>query len=192
VYTSDVKGSDFTSFKAVAILHAPIANIMAVMENAKSCVEWVENCITSYGFGATSFHHRFGYTISHLPWPFKDRDLVVEINTTNNPKTGVIVIQMNAVKGKVPKNNNDVRILNAQTRYQFSKINANTTKVVWVQHIDPTGALPGWLVNLLILDIPMKSLQKLGPLANTPKYRNSKLLFNNKGILSAVITPKAK
>ena len=189
VYVSEIKNSSFDGFKAEAVLNAPIQNILAVMTNPKSCVEWVENCITSYGFGATSFHDRYGYTSSHLPWPFKNRDLAVHITTSNNPATGVINIHMQSVDGKVPENDDNVRIHIAETDYEFKKIDADHTKVIWRQHADPTGALPGWLVNALIVDIPLKSLRKLEKVANLPKYKGYTLEYSSNGILTGIKKP---
>jgi hypothetical protein len=186
VYVSGIKNSDFDGFKAVALLNAPIQNIMAVMTNPKSCVEWVENCITSYGFDATSFHDRYGYTSSHLPWPFKNRDLAVHIITNNDPATGIINIHMQAVNGKVPLNNDNVRIHIAETDYEFKKVDANHTLVIWRQHADPDGALPGWLVNALIVDIPLHSLRKLEKVANLPKYSGYTLEYSPNGILTGI------
>ena len=44
VFTIDQPGSSFQAFKAEAILDVPIGNLMAVMVNPQSCVEWVHNC----------------------------------------------------------------------------------------------------------------------------------------------------
>ena len=66
VYTIDQPDSSFKAFKAVAVLDAPIENLMAVMTNPRSCVEWVHNCTESYAFG----DGEFGF-FSHLDeaWP---------------------------------------------------------------------------------------------------------------------------
>jgi hypothetical protein len=84
VYTIDQPDSSFKAFKAVAVLDAPIENLMAVMANPGSCVEWVHNCTESYAFGDGEFQDRFAYSVNDMPWPVTDRDYVLRIRTRGN------------------------------------------------------------------------------------------------------------
>ena len=64
VYTTDQPNSSFQAFKAVAVLDVPIENLMAVMINPKSCVQWVHNCSESYAFGSGDFDERYAYSVA--------------------------------------------------------------------------------------------------------------------------------
>ena len=58
--------------------------------------------------------------------------------------------------------------------------------MVWLQHTDPAGALPSWLVNALIVDIPFNSMKALERIAKEPKYANGQILYDAQGQITGV------
>ena len=186
IYTKAQKGSDFKAFKAVAVLDSPIENIMAVMANPKSCLEWVYGCIESYGFDENSFNKRYAYSVNDLPWPVQDRDYVLEINTRNDSQTGEIFMDMFAVSDKISKKSELVRVNLAETHYIFRPTQDGKTEMVWLQHTEPGGAIPSWLVNALIVDVPLKSMKALEAVANTEKYSRSEIVYDAEGRIVGV------
>jgi START domain-containing protein len=186
IYTRPHPNSSFKAFKAVAILNAPLSNIMAVMANPLSCIEWVHGCTESYGFDVKSFNDRYAYSVNDMPWPFKDRDYVIHIETTNKPESNKILMHMNASADKKEISDDYLRVSVAQTIYILEALDDNKTKMIWLQHVEPGGVLPGWLVNSLIVDIPIKSLQALEEVAQEEKYHNTHILFDKNGNISGV------
>ncbi len=177
VYTTDKDDSSFKAFKAVALLDAPIENLMAVMVNPKSCIEWVLNCSESYGFGRGSFNDRYAYSVNDLPWPVTDRDYVLHIRTYGDKASGEIVMNLDATPNKRAEISSRIRVNRSGTLYRFIP-EGNKTRMIWVQHTDPNGALPGWLVNSLLVDIPVKSLQALEQVAAKEQYQGFELVYD--------------
>ncbi|WP_246841189.1 START domain-containing protein [Hahella sp. CCB-MM4] len=186
IFTKTQPDSDFEAFKAEAILDTPITNIMAVMANPSSCVEWVHGCRESWGFEEQSFSKRFAYSVNDLPWPVKDRDYVLEINTHKDQDTGAIVMNMFAVDNKMPAKDEYVRVTAQETHYFFYELPDNKTKMVWLQHTEPAGSIPSWLVNALIVDIPYKSMRALEEVANSEKYSNAVINYDESGAIIGV------
>lgn len=186
IYVRDYPDSQFKAFKATAELSAPLSQVMAVMANPNSCVEWVLGCTVSYGFDAKSFNDRFAYSVNDLPWPVADRDYVLKINTWREPESGQIWMEMHAVKDMKPATDQYERVYIAQTIYVFESTPNNTTKMLWLQHTEPGGALPSWLVNAMLIDLPFKSLRKLEEVANWDKYSSGELLLDDQGELTGV------
>ena len=195
IYTRPHPNSSFEAFKAVAVLDAPLNNVMAVMANPLSCIEWVHGCTVSYGFDVNSFNDRYAYSVNDMPWPFKDRDYVLHIKTTNKPESNKILMHMNASADKKEVSDDYLRVSVAQTVYILEAFDDNKTKMVWLQHTEPGGVLPGWLVNNLIVDIPIKSLQALEQVAQEEKYQDAHITFDKNGIIQGVdskLTPQGK
>lgn len=190
VYTIDQPDSSFKAFKAVAVLDAPIENLMAVMANPGSCVEWVHNCTESYAFGEGEFHDRFAYSVNDMPWPVTDRDYVLRIRTRGNQASGEVVMNLNAMPDQRAENSSRVRVVWSDTLYRFTP-EGSKTRMVWVQHTDPNGALPGWLVNSLLVDIPVRSMEELERVARTEKYQGYQLVYDEQGQLTGIrrVTP---
>ncbi len=189
IFTKDHLSSDFEAFKAEAVLNTSINNIMAVMATPGSCMEWVHGCRESWGFEEESFNRRYAYSVNDLPWPVKDRDYVLEINTSKNLETGAIVMNMYAVDGKMPVKDEYVRVTVQETHYFFYELPDNKTKMIWLQHTEPAGSIPSWLVNALIVDIPYKSMKALEEVANSGKYSPSKINYNEQGNITGVEKP---
>ncbi|MBU2875889.1 START domain-containing protein [Marinobacter salexigens] len=185
IYTMDQGNSSFQAFKAVALLDAPIENIMAVMVNPASCIEWVLNCTESYGIGKGTFHDRYAYSVNDMPWPVTDRDYVLHIRTQGNEASGEIIMEMSATPNMRVENSNRVRVEHSETLYRFIP-EGNKTRMIWLQHTDPTGALPGWLVNSLLVDIPVQSMEELERLSSHERYQGFELIYGESGNLGDV------
>ncbi|WP_323754125.1 START domain-containing protein [Marinobacter sp.] len=186
IYTMDQPGSGFRAFKAVAHLDVPINNLMAVMINPESCKEWVHNCIESFAFGNGNFHDRYAYSVNDMPWPVSDRDYVLRIRTRGNAETGEIIMDLNATPGMRAETNSRVRVDVSNTLYRFKPTDQGTN-MVWVQHTEPNGALPEWLVNQLVIDIPVKSLKALEAVARKERYQGYRIQWANDGNIEAVV-----
>lgn len=178
IYTTEQHDSSFKAFKAVALIDAPIENVMAVMVNPKSCMEWVHNCLEAYSFGKGDFHDRYAYSVNDLPWPVTDRDYVLRIRTHGDKASGEVVMNLDATPGKRAEVNGRVRVNRSDTLYRFIP-EGNKTRMIWLQHTDPNGSIPGWLVNSLVVEIPVKSLQTLEQTAQKERYQGFKLIYND-------------
>ena len=120
IFTKTQTDSDYHAFKAEAVLNAPIQDIMAVMANPGSCMEWVHGCIESWGLKEESFNKRYAYSVNDLPWPVQDRDYVIEIKTSNDPATHTIFMDIVAVDNQLPPKSQYVRVTQQETHYQFT------------------------------------------------------------------------
>ncbi|MFO7528474.1 MAG: START domain-containing protein [Marinobacter sp.] len=188
IYTTGQPGSKFKAFKAVAMLDVPIENLMAVMINPASCTEWVHNCSESYAFGEGDFHDRFAYSVNDMPWPVADRDYVLRIRTRGARANGEVIMDLNATPDLRTESSNRIRVDRSDTLYRFIP-EGDSTRMIWVQHTDPNGGLPGWLVNSLVVDIPVRSMQALEDVARAPRYQGFELVWDDEGKLVDVVRP---
>jgi len=186
IYTTGQPGSKFEAFKAEAVLDVPIENLMAVMINPDSCTEWVHNCSESYAFGTGNFHDRYAYSVNDMPWPVADRDYVLRIRTRGDRSSGEIIMDLNATPDQRAESSNRIRVDRSDTLYRFIP-EGDSTRMIWVQHTDPNGALPGWLVNTLLVDIPVRSMQALEEVARQPRYQGFELVWDARGKLAGVV-----
>lgn len=186
IFTRDTPGSDFQAFKATTRLDAPLASVIAVMNTPSSCMEWVHGCEQAYNLQVHSFNDRIAYSINNLPWPVEDRDYVLEITTQAEPKTGDIIIRMHTKNDVKPISPDFVRVTDSDTFYRFHAADATHTDVTWIQHTDPNGSLPSWLVNRLLVDIPYESLRNLNKLVGSAAYQGYRLDYNGQGQVTGV------
>ncbi|MGO1501287.1 MAG: START domain-containing protein [Marinobacter sp.] len=188
IYTMDQDGSSFQVFKAEALLDAPIEAVMAVMVDPASCMEWVLNCTESYGVGKGNFNDRYAYSVNDMPWPVTDRDYVLHIRTQGGETSGEISMEMSATPDKRAEASNRVRVDRSNTLYRFIPEDGKT-RMIWLQHTDPNGSLPGWLVNRLLVDIPVSSIEELGRVVGMERYQGFNLIYDQDGQLIDVRKP---
>ncbi|HET8850065.1 MAG TPA: START domain-containing protein [Marinobacter sp.] len=189
IYTMDQPGSGFQAFKAEALLNVSLEQLMAVMANPESCEEWVHNCVESYAFGNGDFHDRYAYSVNDMPWPVTDRDYVLRIRTEGNADTREIIMHLNAMPDMRAEFDSRVRVDRSATLYRFVP-EGKHTRMIWIQHTEPNGSLPGWLVNNLVVDIPVKSMQALESVAQAPRYQDFELQWSAAGELIDITGPR--
>ncbi|MFL1454535.1 START domain-containing protein [Marinobacter sp. GN3S48] len=188
VYTIDQEDSSFQAFKAEALMDTSMGNLMAVMVNPESCVEWVHNCTKSHAFGDGNFLDRYAYSVNDMPWPVTDRDYVLRIRTHGEQSTGEVVMDLNAVPDRREEVDGLVRVDRSDTLYRFIP-EGDKTRMVWIQHTEPNGAIPGWLVNTLLVDIPVRSMEQLERVSRRERYQGHTLVYDNEGKLINVAPP---
>lgn len=184
IYTRDYEGSNFNAFKAVTIIDQSIESIFAVISDPISCPLWVDNCIESFAYTnhqqkKPQFNNRYGYALNHLPWPFKNRDIIVNIVTSNKPDTNEITIIMSSDENLISSTDDAIHITDSHAKYILRPIKSNQTEFIWMQHTEPAGDLPAWLVNSMIIDLPLKSISKLQEVAKQKKYQDAMIEFDS-------------
>lgn len=183
VYFKDVNGSDIKAFMGQTVMSASVSSIVKVMKDAETCADWVQGCVNAKTLDGETFNEGIQYGINDLPWPADDRDYVNRVFTIDNIDTGEISISLEAVEGYIPLTDN-VRLEKMTIHYFLSPISPTETKVTWVQHTEPGGYIPDWLVNMLLIDIPFYSLTRLEEVANKPGYRSAQFVYgDNRQIL---------
>ena len=177
VYFKDVENSDIQAFMGKMEMNASVSSIVKVMQDDDTCVDWVQGCISARGVNESTFRESIQYGVNHLPWPADDRDYVNTVSTRDNAETGEIIISLEAVAGHVPISDN-VRLTKMNIRYYLLPISDKKTEVIWVQHTEPGGNIPDWLVNMLLIDIPFYSLTRLEAVAQKPEYSSAEFIYN--------------
>lgn len=65
----------------------------------------------------------------------------------------------------------------------------NGTKITWIQHTDPAGNLPSWLVNQFVRDTPYWTFKNLAKIVTEEKYKYAKLIYDIDGVAVALNNP---
>jgi len=182
ISTSPYPDSDIKAFKAVMHVDVPVADLLAVLSDPGSGAKWLDGCIRSETISAPSFDFRYGYAVNDLPWPFKNRDVVVSIKTRNNGLND-ISISMSSTDAIAPisPNENSLRVPKSTSLYTIKALADGQTEFVWMQHVEPGGQLPDWLINSRIIDLPKVSTPDFIALAREPRYKNARLITDNTG-----------
>lgn len=176
VYTRYVDGSDVKAFKAETVLKGELSSFVAVLKDVDSFYElFSTNHYAELIEESDTF--MLHYSQTHAPWPVKDRDGVYESRFSQHYGTKAVTVDIRSVDGIRPENDDFVRINSAKGSWLLMPVDNNAVEVTYTMQADPGGSLPGWVVNLFLVDSPIKDLKKLQERLKLDKYANRKFDF---------------
>ncbi len=179
-FLRSVEHSKYKAVRGEAVLPVNVAKLVAVINDAPACPEWADLCAESYIQQQPSDQEAFIYTHNDMPWPVKDREVLAHLTWSKNAE-GQVTMQSTAVADEIirttAKQKNIVRIARANASWQFTPLEDGNTHTIFEIHMDPNGAIPGWLLNRLIINSPFTTFESLTRQANKAKYGDAELPF---------------
>jgi hypothetical protein len=172
VYTRSVEGFSYKAIRAeVQLQQTRLSSVVALIRNSPECPQWSATCSSATIIEWVSELENFVHTVSELPWPVKDRELVSHVIWSQDPQSLIVTMRGNAVEGKLQASQGNVRITDARIGWEVISLADGSARVTFTAHIDPTSILPGWVSNFLLVDSPFKTLQGLRERVKLEKYR---------------------
>jgi hypothetical protein len=201
VFIYKQKNSKFGTFKAITHIKASLDSILSVLFDNNAYEKWVHACDNSFIIKQISFNERYHYQTMDIPFPFANRGFILHSVMTQDPDSKTINIT-SSVDADFCNNNDsepcawinqsaDFKVTKSIGTFQLQP-DSKGTKITWIQHTDPAGNLPAWLVNQFVADTPYWTLKNLIKLVKEEKYKNSKLIYDNQGVAINLKVPKQK
>ena len=187
---AEVQYQKYREFQASITLAGSIAQVLAVLQDNDACTRWLFRCEDSYLIEQINATTRTFYQLTSLPFPAKSRDAVFEATIRYESDASVIVALQ--AKPDLLAKTKHVRIKEAFGSYHLIPVDAQHTRVIWRQYVDPSGALPAWLVNSMLTDLPQRSLIALRKIVLEPPYRQAQLVYDNDNIPNGLIFKSAE
>jgi len=166
------EGQPLHEFQGRGIVEAPIARVLAVMDDDAHRPEWSERCMESrtverIGDWVTIMYDRTG-----APWPVAHRDVVIRATLSVDTQGGAVHIDFQSTSDpRVPPVKGVVRMPKLEGHwYLWPAHNGEWTEVEYQVHADPGGTLPDWITNLVSKMLPYKTLMGLRKQVTNPRY----------------------
>ncbi|HTH81361.1 MAG TPA: START domain-containing protein [Mucilaginibacter sp.] len=177
VYVGAVPDSKFKAIKVDCELNTTLSQLVKVLLDVKTCPEWVDHTKSCTLIKQVSPSELYYYSEINIPWPAQNRDFVAHLKVHQNPETKVVTVDGPAVDGFVPEKDGIVRVHSSKGLWILTPVKKGWVKVVYTLQTDPGGAIPAWLVNMLVASGPMKSFQALKLQLKKPGYQHTELSF---------------
>ncbi|SHM71065.1 START domain-containing protein [Mucilaginibacter sp. OK098] len=169
VYTRKPATGNLKELRVVCELDATKAQLISTLQDIGNYNDWVYSNKKSEILKSLNPHKIIYYTESRLPWPIKDRDLVVQLDINSGPE--ILEIQAKSLPEYLPQNKKFVRVPYSLAKWKVTQANDNKLKVDYTFSVDPGGNIPSWLVNATMAIGPYNSFVKLRELLDK---KNSK------------------
>lgn len=149
-YMREVPGSPIKEIRAVATMDATLENIGELLRDTPASTEWLPYCEEAK---LLKMYHRNKLDLYYLlspPWPVKDRDLVINSDTTYDLDAGRAIVNLTAttVPG-MDATDDAIRIKDFSGQYVFEYIDRNRTGVIYTYRVDLAGSIPVFVMNLM-------------------------------------------
>ncbi|MDB4922099.1 START domain-containing protein [Mucilaginibacter sp.] len=169
VYTRKPASGNLKELRVVCELNATKAQLISTLQDIGNYNDWVYSNKKSEILKSFNPQKIIYYTESRLPWPIKDRDLIVQLDINSGPE--ILDIQAKSLPEYLPQNNKFVRVPYSLAKWKVTQADDNKLKVDYTFSVDPGGSIPSWLVNATMAIGPYNSFVKLRELL---KEKNSK------------------
>ncbi|MFQ5551650.1 MAG: hypothetical protein ACE5FJ_10485, partial [Gemmatimonadales bacterium] len=107
----------------------------------------------------------YAYSVIDLPWPFYDRDTVLHILISQNPRTHAVTIRIESVSGYYPQQRNRVRMPVVKSTWSVTPVGDGHVEVMFQGYGDPGGNLNSpffrWFSGLASWEAPLSTLAGL-------------------------------
>jgi hypothetical protein len=112
-----------------------------------------------------------------MPFPFSDREWVLENHFSQDPQTRAIHYNVKAVPEIVPMNQGFVRITHFNNRWRFIPLKNGEVEVEWFIDMDHGGYVANLFHNLAVPDAMRNSFLEIEEMVQREKYQKAKHEF---------------
>ena len=160
VYTRNRDDSNLKEFYAVTAIDATMDDLVAVIDDVESYPEWQSNVQSTTLLDQEVSHQWHMYITTDVPWPAKDRDLVLFTQRVEND-SGAVHYNFACKPGHYDEQNKMIRVEVAAGSWRLTPLDNGAIEVYHTFYMDPGGTIPDWVVNMFIVDGPYKTLKNL-------------------------------
>ncbi len=157
VYTRKSFKSNFKEVKITGKIDASLDAVINVLSDVDNYPKWIFNCVESFELeDKTDLYY---YAKIDLPFPLSDRDMVVH-NTTRFDTDGIWHSCSVAQPKTMEEVEDVVRIKHYKSEWKIVN-HGNGVDFEYIVSFDPSGAIPGWIMNMVVTKGPIQTIAAL-------------------------------
>ncbi len=160
IHRRTVSGSKLHEFRGVGIIEAPIASVLAVLDDSDHRLEWMKEAVANTRIEQLDPYTEVFYSRTGAPWPVADRDVILRARTTMDPVQRQVRIEISSMTHPAwPPQKGVVRMPFLRGHwYLWPEHGGAWTRAEYQIHADPGGMLPDWIINMVSKKIPFDTL----------------------------------
>lgn len=177
IFTRKIAGSKFKQVKGIMTIPSRLSSLVALVKDNEACPEWAEMCKVSKIHEQKSDTNMLIYVLNDIPWPVTDRDVLAQVNWSQNSDSLAVKMTSIATSGILPENKSIVRLVDATSSWEFIPKDNGMIQIINQAHIDPNGPTPAWVTNMMLIDAPFKTMQNMRKVIASGKYDDARESF---------------
>jgi hypothetical protein len=161
LYTCQEAGKRLKLFKGVGEINESADKVFALLGDVNNTEWWTKDVTHIKVLLYQKGKHAEYYLVYHLPWPFKDRDLCVNLTATINRSTGERKLTAVPLSGVCAENKEFVRVNDYWQESIIRPIDKHRSLIELEFYINPGSNLPNWLLNMVLGEAPINMIKAL-------------------------------
>jgi hypothetical protein len=172
-YSKKLKGSSLLNFRAVGELKVKTQEALAILRDVESTSKWDGNTKLKKTIENISDIEAITYSITTIPWPFRDRDMVLVNKLYFDKDRMSLRVDVKSISRKdYPKKRKLVRA-ELDVKMWIRPKNTDTALIDLQILVNPKGSIPHWVVNIVQQSMPYDFLQGLAKRARKIQIDNN-------------------
>ncbi|MEP4891870.1 MAG: START domain-containing protein [Aliiglaciecola sp.] len=164
--TSDPSG--YVWLKASITVKGAPMDFVALLDDIDTAANWIDNCEKVELLASPSAQEKIVRTIFKAPWPVKEREMITKSITEMDTQQQNIKITIQDYPAYSSNNHNLVRIQNVQGQWLVKATTKNNMLIEYIGFGNPSGNLPIWLANKMMVSSMFKTFSNLGEILGDP------------------------
>lgn len=177
VYTRKVADSKFNLIRVSCKLNGSLSSLTSILLQPEIQPEWVIATKTSKLVKRLANNHIYYYNIATVPWPFANRDMVIDLLIHQDSLTKKMIINANSIDKVMPPVAGLERIPFSQATWEVIPLALNQIQVEYILKINPGGGVPAWVVNMFIAKAPYESFYNLTKIIQEKRFQGQQFDF---------------
>jgi hypothetical protein len=161
LYTSQDENSSFKSFYGETDFPGDFDKVSSLVGNPSNLDWWGDDVSDIKVLSYEKDKQIRYYLVYDVPWPFTDRDIVAEVQLSQDTVSGTRTVYARPLPNLVPLKASLIRVTNYWEKWTLQPLNNGMVHVSLEGYIDPAGDVPAWLYNMIVVDIPLRLLQEV-------------------------------
>jgi hypothetical protein len=161
VYTRKPASGNLKELRVVCKLKTTKAQLIKTLQDINNYKNWVYSTKTNKVLNIPNAHETIYYSISNLPWPLKDRDLIVQLTILPAALKDKFEIQAKSLPDYLPIDDNFIRVPYSLALWNVTILNEKELNIDYTFSVNPGGSVPAWLVNSTLAVGPYNSFLRL-------------------------------
>jgi hypothetical protein len=154
-------GCSLPSFRGQGRLKGNVVQLLAVMLDLERVGAWANGVSSSRPIKRLDERTHLVYLTSDLPWPIRDRDMVVRAEVEVLKPKEEFRITLGCEPDAQAEHSGTIRVKRCHSTFHLRQVDAQTTEIDYVMSLDPSGYLPAWSTELVTKSTPFKTLVAL-------------------------------
>jgi hypothetical protein len=154
-------GCGLPGFRGQGQVRGGVLQILALMLDSNAVQHWAYGVDEARVLKRISANEELIYLYSDIPWPVRDRDMIVrrKVEVVNSGKE--FHIHLECVPDAVPEVSGTVRVKKCESGFHLKRVDAEKTEVDYAMSLDPAGLLPKWAGSWVAKHVPFKTLKAI-------------------------------